>query len=213
MTVAESAVQGRSTASRGSRGAERIPTLALEVVPRVQTGPAMSDVTHILNAINLGNARAAEQLLPLIYDELRRLAAAKMANEAPTIRSMPRPLCMKRSAVGRGSAFRESGHFFRVAAEAMRRILIDRARRKRRAKHGGDRERQSLSDVEIAAAAPVEQLLALHEALDRFAKVAPVKAELVKLRYFAGLCEEEAAAASVSPALPPAGTGPTPVPG
>ena len=91
--------------------------------------------------------------------------------------------------------FADRHHFFRVAAEAMRRILIDRARRKRRTRHGGDRERLPLSDVEIATEAPTEELLALDEALNRFAAVDPLKAELVKLRYFAGLCEEEAAAA------------------
>ena len=91
--------------------------------------------------------------------------------------------------------FADRRHYFRVAAEAMRRILIDRARRKRRTMHGGDRERLPLSDVEIATEAPAKELLALDEALDRFAAADPLKAELVKLRYFAGLGEEEAAAA------------------
>ncbi|HEX4147738.1 MAG TPA: ECF-type sigma factor, partial [Pirellulales bacterium] len=95
---------------------------------------------------------------------------------------------------GDGS-FANRSHFFRVAAEAMRRILIDRARQKQRIRHGGDRQRVPLSDVEVAAEAPVEELLALDEALDRFAARDPVKAELVKLRFFAGLSEDQAAAA------------------
>ena len=157
---------------------------------------AMSDVTHILNAIDLGDAQAAEQLLPLVYDELRKLAAAQMAQEKPghTLDATALVHEAYLRLVG-DQQFADRRHFFRVAAEAMRRILIDRARRKRRTKHGGHRERLPLSDVEIAAEAPAEQLLALDEALDRLAAVDPVKAELVKLRYFAGLCEEEAAAA------------------
>ena len=156
----------------------------------------MSDVTHILNAIDLGDAQAAEQLLPLVYDELRKLAAAQMAQEKPghTLDATALVHEAYLRLVG-DQQFADRRHFFRVAAEAMRRILIDRARRKRRTKHGGHRERLPLSDVEIAAEAPAEQLLALDEALDRLAAVDPVKAELVKLRYFAGLCEEEAAAA------------------
>ncbi len=156
----------------------------------------MSDVTHILDGIDLGDAQAAEQLLPLVYDELRKLAAAQMAREKPGHTLDATGLVHEAflRLVG-DQKFADRRHFFRVAAEAMRRILIDRARRTRRTKHGGNRKRLPLSDVEIAAEAPVEQLLALDKALDRLAAVDPVKAELVKLRYFAGLCEEEAAAA------------------
>jgi RNA polymerase sigma factor (TIGR02999 family) len=163
----------------------------------------MSDVTRILSAIEAGAPHAAEQLLPLVYDELRRLAAAQMAREKPGQTIDATALVHEAYLRLVASTGRESGevqfadrrHFFRVAAEAMRGILIDHARQKRRIRHGGDRERVPLSDVELAAEAPVEQLLALDEALNRFATLSPVKAELVKLRYFAGLSEEEAAAA------------------
>jgi len=156
----------------------------------------MHDVTGILCAIEQGDSRAAEQLLPLVYDELRRLAAAQLAGEKPgqTLDATALVHEAYLRLVG-DQQFADRRHFFRVAAEAMRRILIDRARRKRRTRHGGDRQRLPLSDVEIAAEAPADQLLAMNEALDRFAAVDPVKADLVKLRYFAGLCEEEAAAA------------------
>ena len=156
----------------------------------------MNEVTRILSAIEQGDPHAAEQLLPLVYDELRQLAAAKMAGEAPARRSSATALVHEAYVRLVGDRpFADRRHFFRVAAEAMRRILIDRARQKRRIRHGGDREQVPLSDVEVAAEAPAEELLALDEALDRFAAMDPVKAELVKLRYFAGLSEEEAAAA------------------
>jgi RNA polymerase sigma factor (TIGR02999 family) len=156
----------------------------------------MSDVTHVLNPIELGDAQAAEQLLPLVYDELRKLAAAQMANEklghSLDATGLVHEAFLR--LVG-NQPFDDRRHFFRAAAEAMRRILIDRARRKRRTRHGGNRQRLPLSDLEIAAEAPADQLLALDEALDRFAAKDPVKAELVKLRYFGGLCEQDAAAA------------------
>jgi RNA polymerase sigma factor (TIGR02999 family) len=156
----------------------------------------MSDVTRILNAIEAGDPHAAAQLLPLVYDELRQLAAAQLAGEKPGQTLVATALVHEAylRLVG-DQPFADRRHFFHVAAEAMRRIVIDRARRKRRTKHGGQRERVPLSDVEMAAEAPAEQLLALDEALDRFAAKDPIKAELVKLRYFAGLSEEEAAAA------------------
>jgi RNA polymerase sigma factor (TIGR02999 family) len=161
-------------------------------LPRVD----WSDVTHRLNGTDLSDAQAAEQLLPLVYDELRKLAAAQMAKEEPGHTLDATGLVHEAFLRLAGDKqFADRRHFFRVAAEAMRRILIDRARRKRRTMHGGDRERLLLSDVEIATEAPGEELLALDEALDRFATVDPLKAELVKLRYFAGLVEEEAAAA------------------
>jgi RNA polymerase sigma factor (TIGR02999 family) len=156
----------------------------------------MNDVSRILDQIQQGEPSAAERLLPLVYDELRHLAAAQLACEKPgqTLGATALVHEAYLRLVG-DQQFADRRHFFRVAAEAMRRILIDRARQKRRIKHGGQRERVPLSEVEVAGEAPAEQLLALNEALDRFVAVDPVKAELVKLRYFAGLSEEEAAAA------------------
>jgi RNA polymerase sigma factor (TIGR02999 family) len=155
----------------------------------------MNDVTRILSAIEKGDPHATEQLLPLVYDELRRLAAQRLSQEMPgqTLDATALVHEAYLRLVGDWH-FADRHHFFRVAAEAMRRILIDRARRKRRIKQGGTRERVPLSDVEPAVEADVELLLALDAALDRFAAADPVKAELVKLRYFAGLGEREAAA-------------------
>jgi RNA polymerase sigma factor (TIGR02999 family) len=155
----------------------------------------MSDLTKLIEAAQKGDRQAAADLLPLVYDELRQLAAAKMAGEAPGHTLDATGLVHEAYVRLVGDhEFADRSHFFRVAAEAMRRILIDHARQKRRIRHGGDRERVPLSDMEVAAEAPAEELLALHEALNRFAAKDPVKAELVKLRYFAGLSEEEAAA-------------------
>jgi len=156
----------------------------------------MSDVTQGLAAIDAGDPQAAGQLLPLVYEELRRLAAAQMAHERPgqTLNATALVHEAYLRLVGE-QHFANRSHFFRVAAEAMRRILIDQARRKQRLKHGGQHVRVPLSDVEPAAEAPAEELLALDAVLDRLAAIDPVKAELVKLRYFAGLGEEEAAAA------------------
>lgn len=156
----------------------------------------MSDVTRLIEGAQAGDRDAAGQLLPLVYDELRRLAAAKLAGEAAGHTLDATALVHEAYVRLVGDhQFADRSHFFRVAAEAMRRILIDHARQKRRLRHGGNRERVPLSDVEVAADAPAEELLALDEALDRFAARDPVKAELVKLRFFAGLSEEEAAAA------------------
>jgi RNA polymerase sigma factor (TIGR02999 family) len=156
----------------------------------------MSDASRILSALAQGDPHAAEQLLPLVYDELRGLAAAQLANERPgqTLDATALVHEAYLRLVG-DRPFADRRHFFRAAAEAMRRILIDRARQKRRARHGGGRTQVPLSDVAAAAEAPAEELLALDEALESFAAREPVKAELVKLRYFAGLSEEEAAAA------------------
>ncbi len=156
----------------------------------------MNKVTQILDLMQQGDPQAAAQLLPLVYDELRHLAAAQLAGEKPgqTLNATALVHEAYVRLVGERS-FADRRHFFRVAAEAMRRILIDGARRKRRIRHGGERQRVPLSDVEVAAEAPGHELLALDEALDRFAAKDPVKAELVKLRYFADLSEEEAAAA------------------
>jgi RNA polymerase sigma factor (TIGR02999 family) len=156
----------------------------------------LNDVTLILSAIELGDPHAPKQLLPLVYDELRRLAAQGLAQEKPGQTLQATALVHEAYVRLVGNRpFADRSHFFRVAAEAMRRILIDRARYKRRIRHGGDRQQVPLSDIDVAAEAPVEELLALDEALDRLAAKDPVRAELVKLRYFAGLSEEEAAAA------------------
>jgi len=156
----------------------------------------MLDLTQLLEAAQKGDRQAAVDLLPLIYDELRQLAAAKMAGEAPGHTLNATALVHEAYVrLVRERTFADRSHFFRAAAEAMRRILIDHARQKRRIRHGGDRQRVPLSDVEVAAAAPAEELLALNEALDRLAAKDPLKAELVKLRYFVGLSEEEAAIA------------------
>ena len=156
----------------------------------------MPDLTQLIEAAQKGDCQAAADLLPLVYDELRQLAAAKMAGEAPGHTLSATALVHEAYVRLVGDRqFADHSHFFRVAAEAMRRLLIDRARQKRCIRHGGDREQVPLSDVEVAAEAPADELLALDEALDRFAAMDPVKAELVKLRYFAGLSEEEAAAA------------------
>jgi RNA polymerase sigma factor (TIGR02999 family) len=154
----------------------------------------MNDITRILCAVEHGDARAAEQLLPLVYDELRRLAAAKIARERPDHTLDATALVHEAylRLVG-DRAYADHRHFFRVAAEAMRQILIDRARHHRRARHGGDRQRVPLNQAGPLVESQPDELLALNEALERFSAVDPLKAELVKLRYFGGLSEQEAA--------------------
>ncbi len=157
----------------------------------------MRDVTYILSAIEQADPHAAEQLLPLVYDELRKLAAARLAQEKPgqtlEATALVHEAYLRLVDTEKAQAWNSRGHFFAAAAEAMRRILVEQARRKRRPKHGGDRQRIDLDEA-VAALDPREDLLALDEALTRFAAEEPVKAELVKLRYFAGLSLEEAAA-------------------
>jgi len=164
----------------------------------------MSEVTRILSAIEQGDPLAASQLLPLVYDELRQLAAQKLAHEPPGQTLQPTALVHEaylrlmasRDASAPGAQHWDNrGHFFAAAAEAMRRILIDQARRKQSLKQGGGLQRQPLEHVEIAAPEPSADLLALDEALARFEKVDPLKARLVKLRYFAGLTIPQAAKA------------------
>jgi RNA polymerase sigma factor (TIGR02999 family) len=164
----------------------------------------MNEVTRILSAIEQGDPRDAERLLPLVYDELRKLAAQKLAHEAPgqTLEATALVHEAYLRLVGGDNVphWNSRAHFFAAAAEAMRRILIDNARRKRRPKHGGDRQRLDLDEA-LAVADPRTDLLALDEALTRLAAQEPVKAEVVKLRYFAGLSLEEAAAClDISPA-------------
>jgi RNA polymerase sigma factor (TIGR02999 family) len=157
----------------------------------------MNEVTRILNAIDHGDPEAANQLLPLVYDELRRLAGHKLASEAPGQTLQPTALVHEAylRLVGQDNAQRwdSRGHFFAAAAEAMRRILVENVRRKRSLKRGGGRTREDLNEVHLAAPEPVEDLLALDEALTELATKDPVKADLVKLRYFAGMTIEEAA--------------------
>ena len=159
----------------------------------------MSEVTRILSAIEQGDPHAGEQLLPLVYDELRRLAAARLAQEKPgqTLQAtaLVHEAYLRLVDTDKAQHWDSRAHFFAAAAEAMRRILVEQARRKRSRKHGGGLARQELDEAEVAAPEAPEDLLALDEALDRLAARDPAKAELVKLRYFAGLPEEEAAAA------------------
>lgn len=155
----------------------------------------MDDITRILSAIDQGAPQAAEELLPLVYEELRRLAAQRLAQEKPGQTFQATALVHETylRLVGRevGRPYRDRGHFFAAAATAMRRILIDTARRKRARKHGGELCRQPLEHV--TAPEPDEELLALDEALGRLAEKDPQKARLVELRYFAGLTGEQAA--------------------
>jgi RNA polymerase sigma factor (TIGR02999 family) len=159
----------------------------------------MSEVTRILDAIEQGDAHAGEQLLPLVYEELRRLAAEKLAQEKPgqTLQAtaLVHEAYLRLVDVDRPQHWDSRGHFFAAAAEAMRRILVDQARRKKAARHGGGLARRELEPDLAAAREPREDLLALDEALDRLAVADPLKADLVKLRYFAGLPLAEAAAA------------------
>ncbi|MHC4750798.1 MAG: ECF-type sigma factor [Planctomycetota bacterium] len=156
----------------------------------------MSDVTRILNAIEQGDAGATEKLLPLVYEELRFLAAQKMAQEPPGQTLQATALVHEAyiRLVG-AEALNWSGrtHFFAAAAEAMRRILIDNARRKQRLKRGGGQHKVNLNDEELAVEGPSDNLIALDEALVKLAEIDKVKADLVKLRYFAGLTLEQAA--------------------
>jgi RNA polymerase sigma factor (TIGR02999 family) len=158
----------------------------------------LTDVTRILQSIGAGDPRAADELLPLVYEELRKLAASKMAGEAPGQTLQPTALVHEawlRLAGNQAAHWEGRHHFFGAAAEAMRRILIDNARRKAAQRHGGKLERVDILEIDLASAAPDDDLLALNEALERFEAVDKPKAELVKLRYFAGLTIEEAAAA------------------
>ena len=154
----------------------------------------MSDVTRILEAIQRGDAQAAAELLPLVYNELRQIAAGKMAQEAPGHTLQPTALVHEawlRVAGSDERSWNGRQHFFAAAAEAMRRILIDRARRRQAAKRGAGVECLDADDVDIPAPAADDHLLAIHEALAKFATVDARKAELVKLRYFAGFTFEE----------------------
>ncbi|HEY7310531.1 MAG TPA: ECF-type sigma factor [Gemmataceae bacterium] len=157
----------------------------------------MSEVTQILNAVVLGDPHAANQLLPLVYEELRRLAAHKLAHEKPGQTLQPTALVheayLRLVGAGEEVHWQSRGHFFAAAAEAMRRILIESVRRKRSRKHGGGLHRLDAEEVALTMPEPIEDLLALDEALTKLAAKDGRKVELVKLRYFAGMTLEEAA--------------------
>jgi RNA polymerase sigma factor (TIGR02999 family) len=159
----------------------------------------MSEFTQILNAMDRGDPQAAAQLLPLVYHELRTLAAARLAAEPAGDTLQPTALVheayLRLVGTHGGDQWEHRGHFFGAAAEAMRRILIDNARRKAAWRHGGDLQRQPLDLDSLASFEPREDLVALDEALVRLEADDPIKAKLVKLRYFAGLSLPEAAAA------------------
>lgn len=163
----------------------------------------MAEFTQMLNAVGRGGVNVAAQLLPLVYDELRKLAATKLAEERPGQTLQPTALVheayLRLVGEADGPLWQNRDHFFGAAAEAMRRILIDSARRKRTAKHGGNRIREPLDD--IVTPEKCDELLALDEALTKLATADPVKARLVELRYFVGLTGEEAAKVlGISPA-------------
>jgi RNA polymerase sigma factor (TIGR02999 family) len=156
----------------------------------------MSDITRILTAIEQGDPAAADQLLPLVYEELRKLAAHRMANEAAGQTLQPTALVHEawlRLVGEQNPKFANRAHFFAAAAEAMRRILIDSARRKRAARHGGGQQRVDLEQAQLVSSTDDDQLLAVNEALDKLAAQSKPEAELVKLRYFVGMTLEEAA--------------------
>jgi RNA polymerase sigma factor (TIGR02999 family) len=159
----------------------------------------MSDVTRLLNAASSGDSGAAIELLPLLYSELRRLAVQRLAHEpaGQTLQAtaLVHEAYLRLVDVEQQQRFDSRGHFFAAAAEAMRRILVENARRKRRLKHGGQLQRVPLEDADVAIEPPEEglDLIELDAALESFAVEEPRKAELVKLRYFAGLSEQEAA--------------------
>lgn len=158
----------------------------------------MSEVTRILSAIEQGDPHAAEQLLPLVYDELRQLAATRLAQEKPgqTLQAtaLVHDAYLRLVGADEKTSWENRGHFFAAAAEAMRRILVELARKKHRIRHGGGLRRSTLLEENLADTADDEQILLLDEALTRFAQLRPQAAELVKLRFFSGLTVEDAAA-------------------
>jgi RNA polymerase sigma factor (TIGR02999 family) len=156
----------------------------------------MSEVTRLLDAVHQGNAEAAEDLLPLVYEELRKLAGHKMACERPGLTLQPTALVheayLRLINSNQAQQWDGRGHFFAAAAEAMRRILVESARRKKRIKHGGHLERVDMANIELPQPMPDDELLALDEALTRLAGIDSRAAEMVKLCFFAGLTQERA---------------------
>jgi RNA polymerase sigma factor (TIGR02999 family) len=164
----------------------------------------MSEVTRILSAIEQGDRHASEELLPLVYDELRKLAAHKLAQETPGQTLQPTALVhevyLRLVDVAKEPRWDSRGHFFAAAAEAMRRILVERARHQKTLKAGGGRRRLELAEVDLAVDDSCDDVLALHEALDQLEQQDKRKADVVKLRFFAGLTNEQAAQAlGISP--------------
>jgi RNA polymerase sigma factor (TIGR02999 family) len=158
----------------------------------------MSEATQILQAVSRGEPKAANELLSLVYEELRRLAAAKMAGEAPGHTLQATALVHEawlRLTHGENRKWNDRAHFFAAAAEAMRRILVDNARRKRAARHGGGHQRVEMPQIASAILENSDKVLAVNEALEKFSLLDPEKAELVKLRYFVGMTLEQAAEA------------------
>lgn len=156
----------------------------------------MSDVTLILQAVGRGEKQATEDLLPLVYDELRRLATARMANEAAGHTLQPTALVHEawlRLGGGQNQSWQNRAHFFNVAAEAMRRILIEHARRKSALKHGGGQQRLNIEDLECAAPSPDEKMLLVDAALEELAKSHPERAKIVVMKFFGGMTNEEVA--------------------
>jgi RNA polymerase sigma factor (TIGR02999 family) len=156
----------------------------------------MNDVTHMLEAVGQGNPKAAEELLPLVYEELRRLAASKMAQQPPGQTLQATALVHEawlRLTDSSRQNWENRRHFFSTAAEAMRHILIDRARKRQTQRHGGGQQRVDIDEIELAAPVEDDTLLGLNDAIDDLQKADPEKAEVVKLKFFAGLSEREAA--------------------
>jgi RNA polymerase sigma factor (TIGR02999 family) len=173
--------------------------LACRSIPGPLSSLNMSEVTRILSAIEKGDPSAAEHLLPLVYDELRRLAAQRLAHEKPgqtlDATALVHEAYLRLVGPADEQRWESRGHFFAAAAEAMRRILVDHARWRRSQRRGGAAIRHSLASLDPAIPAPPEEVLAVDEALERLQKLDPTKAELVKLRYFAGMTIPEAAQA------------------
>ena len=187
--------------SRGPVAAASVSLLSIARISRcglrlfLYSG-SVSEITRILTAIEQGDAKSTDELLPVVYNELRRLAAYKMANEPAGHTLQPTALVHEawlKLVDSPAQSWQNRAHFFGAAAEAMRRLLIARARRKGRQRRGSGAEHLDVDELEIASPAPDDQLLALNEALDRFAALEPEQAELVKLRYFVGLKIEESA--------------------
>jgi RNA polymerase sigma factor (TIGR02999 family) len=159
----------------------------------------MSEVTRILSAIEQGDPSSAEELLPLVYDELRKLASQKLAQEKPgqtlEATALVHEAYVRLVGAKDGPSWNSRGHFFAAAAEAMRRILVEQARRRHAAKRGGNHAREELNEAALAMPGDVEEILAIHDVLDHFATIDRTAADLVKLRFFAGMTMEEAAEA------------------
>jgi RNA polymerase sigma factor (TIGR02999 family) len=179
-----------------------VPTDTGEDIPLQSSSvrvPPMNEVTRVLSAIEGGDPHAAEQLLPLVYDELRKLAAQKMTQEAPgqTLQAtaLVHEAYLRLVDVEKAQHWNSRGHFFAAAAEAMRRILVDQARKKKSRKRGGGLERLPLEEVDISAPQPAVDLLAVNDALEKFERLDKSAADLVKLRYYAGLTLPQAAEA------------------